>query len=89
MDPILFAERYMNTLIIVVVVMMVLVAILGCVAFYRGAFRLRSTPNEHKVQFVLMRKKETDHADAKTEPEGAASAALKTAKPLAQTEVNH
>jgi hypothetical protein len=71
----------METLIIVIVLCLVGVAIVICVAFSRGWFSLASVPTENKIQFVLMRKKETVQQEAKKAPVNAESSGLKHPQP--------
>jgi hypothetical protein len=69
----------MNTLILVLVLITVSAAILTCVAFYRGSFRLASPPTGPKVQFILMRKNVTSLVDAKDARESAKPSGLNPA----------
>ena len=55
----------MHPLILAPILIMAAAAILIGVAFYRGWFHLVSVPAEHKVPFVLMRKKGSTPEDEK------------------------
>jgi len=70
----------MDTLIFVLVGIVILVVILTGVAFYRGLFRLASPSTERGMPFLLMRKKDTTHAEAKIAPDSAKSSGLTPAK---------
>jgi len=70
----ILVEKNMNALIIVVVVIAASVAVVTGLAVYRGLFRLALPPTEPRGQFLLMRKNNSNPADAKITPESAKSA---------------
>jgi hypothetical protein len=70
----ILVEENMDTLIIVFVVIAASMAVVIGLAVYRGLFRLALPPTESRGQFLLMRKSNSNPADAKITPESPKSA---------------